>query len=390
MFPTPYPHWQPHSSGADATPSPAATPANGGQGEGGEGAAPSQPWGPAAAAAAAAVGAGRGEGEGMSGVAAGTPYPLLPPFGMPVESYWDMSSSSGGGGGDMGMAGFLYPAGDGYAAAAQLQRQHHMMQYAAAAQAHFFHSMEEGGGTPVSRRAARSMGGPSQRWRQNTPLAGAGGGLPVPLPIPAFLPHPARVSPVKDNGEIIPALSAGVAAIRDIPSCADSSVTTAEASSLAWSTSDPIAKLHSALDFILRTTNAHSKRAGGPGDRRRGTYGRDGAASPLAGGAGGAGGAGALRLGPAGWGQSTADRARQTQERLDQAQRSALFAMGVVPLLLDIISLVSSFDSRQVLEDAIQCLVRGGAFFFCARARPCVSPHSPTAHALPPPPPHPP
>ena len=72
--------------------------------------------------------------------------------------------------------------------------------------------------------------------------------------MPRFLPQLARTSPVKDASEVVPALEAGLAAVRAIPSVAgEADAQAAESSSLAWDESTGIARMHSALDFILRT-----------------------------------------------------------------------------------------------------------------------------------------
>jgi len=63
-----------------------------------------------------------------------------------------------------------------------------------------------------------------------------------------------------------------------------------------------------------------------------------------------AGGTGDRRLSLA------SDKARLLQEKVSQTQRFNLFNEGVILRLLQIIALVSAYDSRQVLEDAIQCL----------------------------------
>ena len=184
----------------------------------------------------------------------------------------------------------------------------------------FHHQLGQGGVENAEREDTRHI--PGQRWRSYTPFGGLkGGGVPPTLPLPYLpdvLPLLARTSPVKTLGEVVPSLEEGLAAIREIPPKADSFVSSSE-----WTNCPKIARLHSALDYILRTSNCHAKRAGGTGDRRLSMFG---------------------------------ERARGIQEQASQMQREQLYNNGVVPLLIQVVMLVSAVDSRQILEDAIQCL----------------------------------
>jgi hypothetical protein len=82
--------------------------------------------------------------------------------------------------------------------------------------------------------------------------------------------------------------------------------------------------MHSALDYIIRTTHSSSKRAQG--------------------------GSGVARI------ATTDMRALALQSKADEAQRLCLFDAGVIPHIIDIIELCPASESRQVLEDALQCI----------------------------------
>lgn len=182
------------------------------------------------------------------------------------------------------------------------------------------------------RREGRRPVASSEAWRLRSPLAFASGGFVTPLPM-AALPVIARASPVKDVEEVMPALEGGVEALREfltpLPRLVDPSsmgeVSPKELGSHPdWTSSTRLARMHSALDYILRTTHSSSKRAQG--------------------------GSGVARV------DTNDARAIALQNKADETQRLKLFHDGVTPLLVDIIELVSANESRQVLEDAIQCI----------------------------------
>lgn len=211
-----------------------------------------------------------------------------------------------------------------------------------------------GGFLTQQRRVVRG-----ETWRANSPIAFAGGYAPA-LSVSQF-PSLARASPVKDVEDVIPALSDGVEVLREIltpltsgktaskilggdivteigagadadavanadadadaadvsaasPSAASASITP----NAAWISSARLARMHSALDYVLRTTHSNSKRALGYAPRDRPS------------------------LDPRSLSHGQDVRAIALEMQADDEQRMLLFSKGIVPYLTDIIDHVSA------------------------------------------------
>ena len=188
-----------------------------------------------------------------------------------------------------------------------------------------------GGYSMQSRRVVRG-----ESWRANSPIAFAGGYAPALTH--AQLPSIARASPVKDAQSVIPALSEGVEALREFLSpitvtgggsasrflgfSAEIGVPVESAGSIspntAWVSSTRLARMHSALDYVLRTTHSSSKRALGYAPRDR------------------------VSLDPRNLSHGQDVRSIALEMQADDEQRMLLFSKGIVPYLTDIIDHVSA------------------------------------------------